>query len=141
MSGRGLGGKGLGKGVMFHSSSDRNSLAYVAETETVAPTSTTIVEDKEESVVNEEKPVTIRKRKRIVKNSPSKESKKDNPPRYQPTSRGDWEDWLAANHQIAKEIWVVYFKKHTKRTDTVKYAEMVEPALCMGWIDSTAKNR
>ena len=63
----------------------------------------------------------------------------DSRPMFQPTSRQDWRDWLAKNHKTSNEMWVVYFKKHTKRTDTVKYVDMIEEALCVGWIDSTAK--
>jgi uncharacterized protein YdeI (YjbR/CyaY-like superfamily) len=81
----------------------------------------------------------FKKRKRVVKEKPNKEAKVE-PLRYQPTGRDDWRKWLEDNHDKIPCVWVVYFKKAAKRTDTVNYAEMVEEALCMGWIDSTAKS-
>lgn len=81
----------------------------------------------------------IKKRKRVLKEKPNKEAKLE-PLRYQPTGRDDWRKWLEDNHDKIPCVWVVYFKKAAKRTDTVNYAEMVEEALCMGWIDSTAKS-
>jgi len=38
-----------------------------------------------------------------------------------------------------KEIWLIYFKKHTKK-ETVSYNDAVEEALCYGWIDSIVKS-
>lgn len=53
-------------------------------------------------------------------------------------NRDDWRAWLEQNHALTDEIWLVYFKKHTKK-ETVTYAEAVEEALCFGWIDSLIK--
>jgi uncharacterized protein YdeI (YjbR/CyaY-like superfamily) len=54
--------------------------------------------------------------------------------------REAWREWLAANHQSAKQIWLVYFKKSGKRAGTgVAYEDSVEEALCFGWIDSLIK--
>lgn len=47
--------------------------------------------------------------------------------------------WLAANGQSAKEIWVLIYKKGSGK-QTVTYAELVETALCYGWIDGLAKS-
>jgi uncharacterized protein YdeI (YjbR/CyaY-like superfamily) len=52
--------------------------------------------------------------------------------------RDEWRAWLAKHHRSGKEIWLVYYKKHTKRP-TVSYNDAVEEALCFGWIDSTVK--
>ena len=52
--------------------------------------------------------------------------------------RDEWRAWLAENHQSADEIWLVYYKVHTK-TPSVRYAEAVEEALCFGWIDSLVR--
>lgn len=49
-----------------------------------------------------------------------------------------WRTWLSKNHSSEKEIWVIYYKKHTKKP-TISYHEAVEHALCYGWIDSTVK--
>ena len=49
-------------------------------------------------------------------------------------SRGEWRAWLEKNHGTVDELWLVYFKKHTRKR-TVTYDEAVEEALCFGWID------
>jgi uncharacterized protein YdeI (YjbR/CyaY-like superfamily) len=46
--------------------------------------------------------------------------------------------WLEKKHASEKEIWLIYYKKHTKKP-TVAYNEAVEEALCFGWIDSIVK--
>jgi uncharacterized protein YdeI (YjbR/CyaY-like superfamily) len=45
-----------------------------------------------------------------------------------------WEDWLAANHDTSKGLWLKLAKK-ASTIATVTYAEAVEVALCQGWID------
>jgi uncharacterized protein YdeI (YjbR/CyaY-like superfamily) len=54
------------------------------------------------------------------------------------TDRKDWREWLRKNYRIEKEIWLVYFKKHTGKP-RIEYNDAVEEALCFGWIDSTVK--
>ena len=54
------------------------------------------------------------------------------------SNRKDWRAWLRKNHQKKKEIWLVYFKKHTGKP-RIQYSDAVEEALCYGWIDSTVK--
>lgn len=54
------------------------------------------------------------------------------------TDREAWRAWLAEHHKTAKEIWLVYPRKHTGRP-RIPYADAVEEALCFGWIDSTQK--
>ena len=54
------------------------------------------------------------------------------------TDRKGWRAWLKKNHAKAKEIWIVYHKKHTGKP-SISYNHAVEEALCFGWIDSTAK--
>ncbi len=51
------------------------------------------------------------------------------------TNRNDWRKWLFKNHNTCEGVWLVYFKKHTKKP-TISYDEAVEEALCFGWIDS-----
>lgn len=50
-------------------------------------------------------------------------------------SRQKWREWLVENYDKSNGIWLIYFKKHTKKP-TVTYEEAVEEALCFGWIDS-----
>jgi uncharacterized protein YdeI (YjbR/CyaY-like superfamily) len=50
-------------------------------------------------------------------------------------NRQQWRAWLEENHATEREIWLVYYKKHTGRP-RMAYGEAVEEALCFGWIDS-----
>ena len=52
--------------------------------------------------------------------------------------RNTWRKWLEKHHESYKEVWLVYYKKHTGKP-TVSYNDAVEEALCFGWIDSTIK--
>ena len=54
------------------------------------------------------------------------------------SDRERWRAWLARHHAAAKEIWLVYPKKHSGKK-RIPYNDAVEEALCFGWIDSTAK--
>jgi uncharacterized protein YdeI (YjbR/CyaY-like superfamily) len=54
------------------------------------------------------------------------------------TNRKEWRDWLKKHFKSEKEIWLVYYKKHTGKP-RIPYNEAVEEALCFGWIDSTVK--
>jgi uncharacterized protein YdeI (YjbR/CyaY-like superfamily) len=51
------------------------------------------------------------------------------------TSRAEWRAWLADNHVSAPGVWVVTYKKGSGKPH-LPYAEIVEEALCFGWIDS-----
>ncbi len=54
------------------------------------------------------------------------------------TQRAEWRDWLAANYNTEKEIWLIrYIKKACKLS--LPYNDAVEEALCFGWIDSIGK--
>ena len=55
------------------------------------------------------------------------------------TDREDFRRWLAENHKSKKEIWLIQYKKATKKP-SINYVEAVEEALCFGWIDSTEKS-
>lgn len=59
---------------------------------------------------------------------------------YYPKSRKEWRSWLQKNHAGAPHIWVVIYKKETGKP-SVTYAEVVEEALCFGWIDSKPNKR
>ena len=49
-----------------------------------------------------------------------------------------WRAWLRKNHGIIREVWLVFYKKHTGKPG-VTYGQAVEEALCWGWIDSIIK--
>ncbi|MBK9746279.1 MAG: YdeI/OmpD-associated family protein [Chloroflexi bacterium] len=55
-----------------------------------------------------------------------------------PQTRADWRAWLAANHDKSPGIWLVRYKVSTKQP-TITYDELVEEALCFGWIDGLAR--
>jgi uncharacterized protein YdeI (YjbR/CyaY-like superfamily) len=55
------------------------------------------------------------------------------------TAREDFRKWLTKNHQAKKEIWLVQYKKATKKP-SIPYVEAVEEAICFGWIDSVEKS-
>jgi len=54
------------------------------------------------------------------------------------TNRDDWRAWLKKNHSSQKEVWLIYYKKHTGKP-RIPYDDAVEETLCYGWIDSTVK--
>lgn len=53
-------------------------------------------------------------------------------------TRAEWRKWLKKNYKTEKEIWLVYYKK-TSRKPRIEYNDAVEEALCFGWIDSNVK--
>ncbi|MDX2063734.1 MAG: YdeI/OmpD-associated family protein [Bacteroidia bacterium] len=50
-------------------------------------------------------------------------------------SRAEWRAWLAGRHTQRESIWLVYYKKASGK-GTLTYDDIVEEALCFGWIDS-----
>jgi uncharacterized protein YdeI (YjbR/CyaY-like superfamily) len=54
------------------------------------------------------------------------------------TDRIEWRDWLKKHYKSDKEVWLVYYKKHTGKP-RILYNDAVEEALCFGWIDSIVK--
>jgi uncharacterized protein YdeI (YjbR/CyaY-like superfamily) len=57
-------------------------------------------------------------------------------PIYHAESREQWRAWLAANHDAAPGVWLCSWRSTTGRP-VCPYPEVVEEALCFGWIDST----
>ncbi len=53
-------------------------------------------------------------------------------------TKSEWRQWLEENHQKEQSVWLVC---NTKKSDlpTVHWSELVDEALCFGWIDSTRK--
>ena len=54
------------------------------------------------------------------------------------TTREEFRAWLDENHKIKKEIWLIQYKKVTKKP-SLNYDEAVEEAICYGWIDGFKK--
>ena len=61
----------------------------------------------------------------------------DDYPRVEMKSRAAWREWLGRNHASSGPIWLATWKKGTPHY--MPYADIVEEALCFGWIDSTAR--
>jgi uncharacterized protein YdeI (YjbR/CyaY-like superfamily) len=57
-------------------------------------------------------------------------------PIYHPTDLAAWRGWLAEHHATARGCWVASWRKASGRVP-VPYPDLVEEALCWGWIDST----
>ena len=55
------------------------------------------------------------------------------------THRDDFRQWLEENHKSKKEIWLIQYKKATKKP-SMNYVEAVEEAICFGWIDGLEKS-
>jgi len=58
----------------------------------------------------------------------------DGLPRIAFPSAEDWEAWLEENHEESAGVWIKMAKKGTG-IDSVRYPEVLETALCFGWID------
>lgn len=54
------------------------------------------------------------------------------------TTREEFREWLEKNHRIKKEIWLIQYKKVTKKP-SIPYVDAVEEAICFGWIDGFEK--
>nr|WP_319572609.1 YdeI/OmpD-associated family protein [uncultured Draconibacterium sp.] len=50
----------------------------------------------------------------------------------------EWEKWLEQNHDKEKELFLLYYKKHTGKP-CISYDDSVKTALCYGWIDGLVK--
>ena len=57
-------------------------------------------------------------------------------PIYHPRDLAAWRAWLTAHHEGARGVWVATWRKPSGR-DRVPYVDLVEEAICFGWIDST----
>lgn len=55
------------------------------------------------------------------------------------TQRRQLRQWLMENHSSAKECWVVLSRSKNPPAGVLPYLDVVEEALCFGWIDSTLK--
>ena len=55
------------------------------------------------------------------------------------SDRSQLRSWLQENHSKEKECWVVMSRSKTPPPGILPYIDIVEEALCFGWIDSTLK--
>ncbi|MBO7320586.1 MAG: hypothetical protein J6U80_01500 [Bacteroidales bacterium] len=54
-------------------------------------------------------------------------------------SRGEFREWLLENSGREKECWVAMSRSKTPPLGVLPYIDVVEEALCFGWIDSILK--
>lgn len=57
-------------------------------------------------------------------------------PIYHAETRHQWRAWLEHNHSSTRGVWLCSWRSHTGRP-RCPYPEVVEEAICFGWIDST----
>ena len=53
--------------------------------------------------------------------------------------RDELRRWLEQNHSTERCCWVVMYRAKRPEWDAIAYLDVVEEALCFGWIDSTLK--
>jgi uncharacterized protein YdeI (YjbR/CyaY-like superfamily) len=58
----------------------------------------------------------------------------DDLPQHAFPSAADWEEWLERNHAASDGLWIRMAKRDAG-IDSVRYPEVLESALCFGWID------
>lgn len=51
-------------------------------------------------------------------------------------NRQEWREWLIKNHESESSVWLVHDKGSVR---TMRWEDIVQEALCFGWIDSTAR--
>ena len=51
----------------------------------------------------------------------------------------DLRKWFEKNHETEKELFLGYYKVHTKKP-TVTWSQSVDEAICFGWIDGIRKS-
>lgn len=61
--------------------------------------------------------------------------KKQEPERFEPSSRAEWRNWFLEHYSRNEGVWLILWKK-AKGEVNLTYAEAVEESLCFGWIDS-----
>ena len=55
------------------------------------------------------------------------------------SNRGELRQWLMENHAVERCCWVVTYRTKRPEWEAIAYIDVVEEALCFGWIDSTLK--
>ena len=55
------------------------------------------------------------------------------------SDRKQLRQWFESNHNIEKQCWVLCSRSKIVPEGVLSYIEVVEEALCFGWIDSTQK--
>src|SRR5882724_10624153 len=53
-------------------------------------------------------------------------------------NRNQWRIWLTKNAARRKEVWLLYYKKHSRKP-SISHEDAVKQAICFGWIDGIVK--
>jgi uncharacterized protein YdeI (YjbR/CyaY-like superfamily) len=59
-------------------------------------------------------------------------------PQVHPLTREEWRAWLEENHDRQSGVWLISFKASTGK-GRITWDEIVEEAICYGWIDSVQR--
>lgn len=62
----------------------------------------------------------------------------DDAPRVLVHDRAGWREWLERHHGTSSAVWVVTPDRSAAR-ERLEYDDLVEEALCFGWVDSTVR--
>jgi uncharacterized protein YdeI (YjbR/CyaY-like superfamily) len=54
-----------------------------------------------------------------------------------PETRAQWRSWLAEHHATSDGVWLISWRRQSGRSGPT-YEDVVQEALCFGWIDSKA---
>ena len=57
---------------------------------------------------------------------------------YHAKNRDQWRNWLTKNAASEKEVWLMYYKKDSRKP-SISHEEAVKEAICFGWIDGIVK--
>lgn len=57
---------------------------------------------------------------------------------FTPSSRKQWRAWLQKNHAKKEAVWLICHKKESDKP-SIPWSDLVDEALCFGWIDSKRK--
>ncbi|WP_410210614.1 YdeI/OmpD-associated family protein [Aquirhabdus sp.] len=72
----------------------------------------------------------------------SSDSKQTNKPltkeQYYFKNDKEWRNWLHENHHSSKGIHLIFYRVDSE-TESMRWEEAVQVAICYGWIDSTVK--
>jgi uncharacterized protein YdeI (YjbR/CyaY-like superfamily) len=49
-----------------------------------------------------------------------------------------WREWLHDNHHLSKGVYLIFYKVSSE-SESMRWEEAVQVAICYGWIDSTVK--
>ena len=51
----------------------------------------------------------------------------------------EWREWLAHHHHDSSGVWLLLARKETTEPTSLSYAQALDEALCVGWIDGQVR--